>query len=246
MYSVSIIIPFFKKKKFFKKTINSILKQSFKNFEIIIIYDDKNKSDLHYIRNYVQNYKNIKIFVNSRNLGVGLSRNIGIKKSKGEYLAFCDSDDTWKKNKLKDQLKFMKKNDLDLSYTSYNVINEKDTVIKLRKIKKRINYDILLTHCYIGLSTVMMKKKLITNKTKFTNMKTKEDYLLWLNLSKKKFKIKGLNKILSSWRKTKHSLSSSVLQKLLDGFRLYNRELKYNFFKSFFYLIKLLFNSLIK
>tara|TARA_Y100000996_G_scaffold370851_1_gene318734 strand:- start:80 stop:826 length:747 start_codon:yes stop_codon:yes gene_type:complete len=242
---ISIIIPFFKKRKFFKETINSILNQSFKNYEIIIIYDDENKSDLNYIRNYIQNYKNIKIFANKKNLGVGLSRNIGIKKSKGEYLAFCDSDDVWKKNKLKEHLKFMIKNNLDFSFTSYNIIDEEGKIIKSRRIKKKINYKILLTHCYIGLSTVLIKKRIVKN-VKFTDMKTKEDYLLWLNLLKKNNKIKGFDKILSSWRKTRNSLSSSVLQKLLDGFRLYNRELKYNVFKSFFYLIRLSFNSLIK
>ncbi len=242
---ISIIIPFFKKRKFFKETINSILNQSFKNFEIIIIYDDENKSDLKFIKTYLNSIKKIKVLVNKRNLGVGLSRNIGIKKSKGEYLAFCDSDDVWKKNKLKEQLKYMIKNNLDFSFTSYNIIDEEGKIIKSRRIKKMINYKILLTHCYIGLSTVLIKKRIVNN-VKFSDMKTKEDYLLWLNLFKKNNKIKGFDKILSSWRKTRNSLSSSISQKLLDGFRLYNRELKYNVFKSFFYLIRLSFNSLIK
>ena len=91
----------------------------------------------------------------------------------------------------------------------------------------------------------MMKRNLL-NKNKFKNLKTKEDYLLWLILSKKGIKMLGLNQVLFSWRKTQGSLSSSTEQKLKDAFRMYNKHLKFSFLKSIFLTILLSINFIFK
>ena len=116
---VSVIIPYFNKKNYIKDAVNSILNQTFKNIEIIIIYDDENLSDYYYLMDIYKNKKNIKIFKNIKNIGAGLSRNIGIKKSNGEIIAFLDSDDIWRTNKLEDQLNFMIKNDYEFTFSNY-------------------------------------------------------------------------------------------------------------------------------
>ena len=119
---VSIIMPYYKKKKYIKIAINSVIRQTYKNFELIIIYDDGSKEDLNFLKKIVKKDKRIKLFVNKKNLGAGRSRNKGIKLSKGNFIAFLDSDDLWKKNKLKKQIIFMKKNGIDASHTSYNMV----------------------------------------------------------------------------------------------------------------------------
>ena len=107
---VSIVIPYHKKKSFFKETLQSINKQSYKNFEVIIIYDDIDKSELMYVKKILKNYKfKKKLLINNKTIGAGLSRNKGIKNSKGDFIAFCDADDLWNKNKLKVQIEYMKK-----------------------------------------------------------------------------------------------------------------------------------------
>ena len=116
MSKVSIIIPYFKKKKYIKNTIKSVLDQTHKNFEIILVYDDQDKSDLLYLKKKYNKNKKIKIIVNNQNLGAGYSRNKGIKYCKGEFIAFLDADDEWNKNKLRYQLKFMKKKSYNFSY----------------------------------------------------------------------------------------------------------------------------------
>ena len=116
---VSVIIPYFNKKNYIKDAVNSILNQTFKNIEIIIIYDDENLSDYYYLMDIYKNKKNIKIFKNIKNIGAGLSRNIGIKKSNGEIIAFLDSDDIWLPNKLEDQLNFMVKNNYEFTFSNY-------------------------------------------------------------------------------------------------------------------------------
>ena len=106
---ISIIITYYKKKKYLKKTLNSIFNQVYKNFEIILVYDDTKKDDLNYVRNLLKIFKNKKLIINKVNLGVSKSRNIALKNCKGDYIAFIDSDDLWKRNKLSEQITFMKK-----------------------------------------------------------------------------------------------------------------------------------------
>ena len=93
---ISIIIPYYKK-LFISQTIKTILKQSYQNFEIIIIYDDSDLSEFNFLKKLVKLDKRIQIYKNKKNLGVSKSRNIGIKKSRGKYIAFLDGDDLWKK-----------------------------------------------------------------------------------------------------------------------------------------------------
>ena len=243
---VSIIIPYHKKKDFFYKTINSILNQSFKNYEIIIIFDDNNFDELSYIKKISKKYSKIKLIVNNKILGPGLSRNKGVALSKGKYIAFCDADDLWNKNKLKLQIEFMEKNKLNFSHTSYFVINDKDKKIGQFKIKDKVNYKELLKSCDIGLSTVILKKKIIKNKNFFCKLKTKEDYRLWLKIIKTEKNLIGMKKCLTSWRFLKISLSSSILQRLFDAFRLFYIYEKFNAFTSLFYVIRLSYYAYLK
>ena len=242
---VSIIIPYYRKKLFFEKTIDSIKNQTYKNFEIILIYDDNNRSDLLFVKKVLRKIKNKKIIVNKKNLGVGISRNRGINKSKGKFLSFIDADDVWSRNKLKKQIKFMEKNSLDFSYSDYSIINEKGILIKKIKSPKTIKFKNLLFSCDIALSSVTIKSNLLKNE-KFSNIKTKEDYLLWLKLSQKNIKMMGIRENLIFWRKTNNSLSSSIVQKFKDAFLVYNKYLKLNFLVSIVLIFFLSINSIIK
>ena len=206
-----------------------------------MIYDDPDKSDLNYIKEIVKNIKRKKIIINNNNIGAGLSRNLGILKAKGKYISFIDGDDIWKKDKLKNQLLFMLDNKIEFCFTSYSIINKKNTIIKFIKAKKNIDYKDLIKSCDIGLSTVMLKTRLL-KKIKFTKIKTKEDYILWLKLSKKNVKMMGLDQKLVLWRKLDNSLSSSVFQRVHDAFYVYNTYLNFNFIKSIYYIFLMSLN----
>ncbi len=237
MIKVSIIIPYFRNFVFFKKTIKSVLQQSFQKYEIIIIYDDAEKKELHLLKKLIIKNGKIKLIVNQNNIGAGPSRNKGAKIANGEYLAFIDSDDLWSKNKLKKQITFMKKTQINISHTSFFIINEDDKFLSKRKAKKKLDYKDLLNSCDIGLSTVIITKKLF-DKYKFSNNKTKEDYSLWLKISKNQ-PIYGLNKNLTKWRRTNKSLSSNIFQKLIDAYLIYNKQEKFNFLYSLYRTIVL-------
>ena len=241
---VSIIIPYYKKKLYIRRALCSVYNQTYQKFEIIIVYDDENLQEFYFLKKIInKNYK-IKIIVNEKNLGAGYSRNVGVDKSEGSFIAFLDADDYWHKKKLKIQLDFMNKNKSNFSFTSYNVVNDKNSLTRTIPAMKTLSYNQLIKSCDIGLSTVMIRKHIL-KKNKFTNMQTKEDYALWLSIAKDN-KLYGINKILTTWQKSPNSLSSGTLQKVKDAYHLYNCHMKYSPLKSIFSTLILSINFIKK
>lgn len=227
------------------RSLNSALNQSYQKFEIIIINDDSNE-DPSFINELKKKDKRIKIINNTKRLGAGLSRNKGIKFAKGNFLAFLDADDLWHKDKIKKQVNFMLKKKIEFCFTSYKIIDSNGKIIGSRISTKNIEYKDLIKSCDIGLSTVMLNKQLLKNKLKFPKLKTKEDYVLWLNISKKIRTLYFMRDTLTYWRKLNNSLSSSTIQKLKDGFRVYNFYLRFNIFQSIKSLFTLSLNYFLK
>ena len=244
--SVSIIMPYYKKKEFVAIAIESILSQTYQDFEVIIVYDDENLEDFNYIKNFENNDLRIKVIKNKSKVGAGISRNIGIKNSSKKFIAFLDCDDVWKKNKLEEQIKFMNQNQVDFSFTAYDIIDYSNKKIGERQTKKILSFNDLVKSCDIGLSTVVLKRELINDDCKFAPLSTQEDYVLWLNIAKKNVKLYGINDNLAKWRKLDNSLSSSTFQKLIDGYKVYNKYMNYNKIISIIYLLRLSLNYLIK
>lgn len=242
---VSILITYYFKKEFIQKTLKSILNQTYKNYEIIFINDNGNSTDEKFINNLMKLFKKKKIIVNKKNIGVAKSRNIGLKYCKGEFIAFLDSDDIWNNNKLKIQLAYMLKYNLNFTFTSYGIIDENDKNIKNKIVTFDPTYNILKKKNIIGLSTVIFNKK-ITKYIKFPSLKTQEDFALWLDLLKKGIKLSHVKKSLSSWRKTSNSLSSNNFQKIGDAFKLYYKLQNKNLLISIYSVLVLSYNKLLK
>ncbi len=241
MKLVSVIMPYYKKKAFIKKSLESVLSQKYKNLEIIIIYDDSELEDLKYIKKLIYKKPKIKLIINKKNFGVSYSRNLGIKHAKGEYIAFLDCDDYWHKSKIISQLNFMKKNQCEFSFTSYSIIDEKNNIVGKWYAKKKLTYRDLRFTCDIGLSSVLLKKNILKS-VQFPKLKTKEDYALWLILIKKNIKMLGMKEFLTFWRDSQNSLSKSTVQKLIDAFRVFAfYEKRGNFYALFSVFIMSLF-----
>tara|TARA_B100001123_G_C15208565_1_gene986280 strand:+ start:134 stop:865 length:732 start_codon:yes stop_codon:yes gene_type:complete len=238
-------MPYHNKKKYFQESINSVFNQTYKNLEILIIYDDQSRDDLGHIERCVNNDPRVKIIFNDQNKGVAYSRNKAISLAKGEYLAFLDCDDYWENNKIQLQLNFMLTHGYDFSHTTYKVINDNGKILGAIKAKTIDKYKELLKSCDIGLSSVILRRTLLSD-IQFAELKTKEDFVLWLGLVKKSVKLIGLDESLMFWRRTPNSLSSSILQKLSDAFRVYHIYEKKNFFYSIFCVIRLSIYAMIK
>lgn len=132
----------------------------------------------------------------------------------------------------------MEDNKIEFSHSNYNLIDAENKVIGKMLVKKNLRYQDLMKSCDIALSSVIMKRSLLGRSLKFGQTKTKEDYLLWLKISKIT-KIYGINKSLLFWRKTDNSLSSNALQKIYDAYTVYDQIEKKNFFITSFFVLRL-------
>ena len=115
-------MPYYQKINYVLNAINSVVSQTYQNYELIIIYDDSDEKDLEILKKITLDNIKIRIIQNSKNLGAGYSRNIGIKKSKGEILSFIDADDEWISNKLELQLNFLNTYNYDFIFSGYQKI----------------------------------------------------------------------------------------------------------------------------
>jgi teichuronic acid biosynthesis glycosyltransferase TuaG len=246
MNLVTVIIPYFKKKEFFHDCINSALNQTYKNLEIIIIYDDNEKDELEFIKQIKKKDNRIILIINPKSLGAGMSRNKAIEQASGNYIGFLDADDIWVENKVEVQIKYMQDNDLKISHTSYKIIDKDKKILGNRRARDFYTTRDLLKSCDIGLSTVMLKKEILSTECSFPSLKTKEDFVLWLKILQKQIKIISIDESLVYWRKLDTSLSSSTIQKLKDGYKVYNHFMKFNLFKSAYYVFCLCVNFLKK
>tara|TARA_Y100000768_G_scaffold386658_1_gene375600 strand:- start:288 stop:1031 length:744 start_codon:yes stop_codon:yes gene_type:complete len=239
---VSIIVPYFNDPEYINQSINSALNQTYKKIEIIIIDDENSKNSKETLNKIKKKSKKIKIYNTKKNRGVAFARNLGIYKSKGKFVAFLDSDDLWENNKLFEQISMFKKKNIDICFTGYSGIKDNKQIIYKVRPPQFINFENLLKECPISCSTILLKKKVLRD-TKFKNLKTKEDYLLWLELAKKNFKFFGVNKYLTLYRVRKYSLSSLHLNKLLSAFKIYSYYLNYDYLRTLLFVIRLYINA---
>ena len=242
----SIIIAYYKKKQFFEETINSILNQTYSNFEVILVYDDVDKGELNFVIKILSRLPRYKIIINKKNIGAGLSRNKAIHFAKGQYIAFCDADDLWHKKKLEVQISFMMKKKINFCHTSYKIINNFGNTLGYFKIAKKLNYKDILKSCDIATSSVVINKNILKKGIFFSNFTTKEDYALWLKIAKKENKLYGIKNDLLFWRSLHNSLSDSFFQKLFDAYKVYRFSEKYNIITSIYFVIRLSLFALIK
>jgi len=180
---VSVIIPTYNREKFLERAINSVLSQSLKDYEIIIIDDASTDNTSNIVKS---EYPKLKLITLKQNKGAAVARNEGIKKAKGKYIAFLDSDDIWHKNHLKILVKELEKNpDAILSYCDYVEIKEnKKTIYHKEPInKKDLKYSMLFGTFITSLSLVVISKdKLIKAGLFNESLRISEDAELYLRL----------------------------------------------------------------
>lgn len=181
---VSIIMPSFNTGKYITETIESVLAQSYKNWELIIVDDCSSDNTDEIVSTYLSDDR-IHYLKNEKNSGAAFSRNTALRKAKGKWIAFLDSDDLWMPEKLEKQLSFMKSNGYFFSYTDYEEIdvNGKQTGVRVtgpRKVTKTGMYN----YCWPGCLTVMYDADEI-GLIQIENIKKNNDYAMWLKVCKK-------------------------------------------------------------
>ncbi|UJW59230.1 glycosyltransferase family 2 protein [Bacillus sp. A116_S68] len=234
---VTVITPAFNSEAFIKNTIISVKQQTYKDWEMIIVDDFSTDNTVEIINAFLLEDERIKLIRLKENKGAAYARNEAIKNARGRYLAFLDSDDEWFPEKLEQQLEFMHSRDIAFSYTNYVHINTDGRVVGYNnKIPLEVNYKQLLKSNEIGCLTVIIDL-LKTGPVQMPDMRSRQDYGLWLELTKKGFKAYGIPKELAKYRIVKKSLSSNKLKMGKQNWKIYREYEKLNLVKSLWYFI---------
>ncbi len=241
---VSIITPSYNSSKFISQTIESVLSQTYQNWEILIIDDNSPDNANTIIESYRQEDNRIRLIKLEKNIGPARARNIGIKEAKGKFIAFLDSDDIWLPLKLEKQIKFMTDNNLSLTYCAYNTIKENGTKINTRFIKEHITYEDMLKSNRIGNLTGIYNCKNL-GKYYLDNV-GHEDYTLWLKIMRDLKKTRGINEVLAEYRILSSSISSNKFKVLKWTWNIYRKNVGLGILKSSYYFIYYIFYSIMK
>lgn len=242
---VSIIMPSYNTANYIMNSIQSVLNQTYKNWELIIVDDCSSDDTLKLLSNL--NDARIKVLVNEKNSGAAISRNKALKAANGKWIAFLDSDDLWESNKLEKQINFMEQNDYHFSYTKYKEIdsNSEPTGVVVSG-PKIISKHKMFNFCWPGCLTVMYDRKKV-GLIQIADIKKNNDYAMWLQVSKKE-KCYLLDECLAMYRKgRKGSISTHGYLKLIKWhYKLFREAEKKNAISSIYYTIKNMFFGIVK
>lgn len=178
---VSIVTPSFNTGKYIKETIESVLSQTYTNWEMLIVDDCSTDNTDEIVSEYLSD-RRIRYFKNSERKGAAYSRNLAVREAKGRYIAFLDSDDIWKPDKLEKQLNFMCTNGYSFTCTYYEETDEAGFPLgKLNTAPTKITKRKMFDYCYVGCLTVMYDST-VTGLIQIENLKKNNDYAIWLKV----------------------------------------------------------------
>lgn len=181
---VSIIMPSYNTAAYVEETIQSVLNQTYTNWELLFVDDCSTDETLELIKKYKSDFR-IKIFEGKMNSGAAVCRNKALREAKGRWVAFLDSDDLWYPEKLEKQVNFMEKNGYHFSYTNYEEIDlDGNCMHVLVSGPKRITRTGMFRYCWPGCLTVMYDREFI-GEIQIDSIRKNNDYAMWLKVSKK-------------------------------------------------------------
>ena len=242
---VSIIVPMYNAEKFIGKTIESVLAQTYQNWEMLIMNDVSTDNSLAIVSMYAKKDERIKIVNTEKNVGVVKGRNFLIDLASGKYIAFLDADDYWHNEKLEKQIKFMKEKNASISCTEYTRVKENEEKINDVIIKEEISYNDMLKNNYLGCLTVIYDAKKI-GKRYFKELEKNEDYVLWLEIVKDVNTIYGLKENLAYYRVLDNSRSSNKAKTAKVRWEIYRKVEKLPFLKSIYYFLHYAIRAVLK
>lgn len=239
MDKVSVIIPMHNSSRFIKECLDSVIAQTYKNLEIILVDDASSDNTVEIVKNYKD--KRIKLIELKENVGAAIARNTGVENSTGDYICYLDSDDYWKLKKIEKQVKFIKGK--AFIYSSYQYLNNNNKT-HIAKVPKFLTYKQLLKNSAIFTSTVMVNMKYLDKQDLYMpNIRMGQDYGAWYKILKKVDVAYGMDEVLSIYRVGNDSLSSNKFKAMKRSWNLYKME-GIPFIKRCYYFMCYGFNAI--
>lgn len=229
---VSVIMPAYNVADFIEEAIQSVLQQTYVNWELLVIDDASEDATVSIITTFITRDSRIQLFQNKTNQGAGMSRNVGIEAAQGSYVAFLDADDLWLPKKLQTQLDFMKTNNLAMTFSSYYLIDEFGKNLDKKVVALPIlTYKKLLKSNYVGnLTGIYSIKKM--GQIYSPVLRKRQDWALWLTILKQINTTKGILEPLAKYRIRENSISKNKTALLKYNYLIYSEFLKYSKIKS--------------
>ena len=240
---VSIVMPNYNSAKYLKETIESVLAQTYQNWELLFVDDCSTDNSLEIVRSYQD--ARIKILQNERNSGAAISRNYALREAKGKWIAFLDSDDLWTPNKLSEQIAYMVENGYHFTYTYYRVFNMGEWENFIRVSPKKVTRRKMYNYCYFSTITVVYNREHV-GLLQIPDIKKRNDYALWL-IALKQCDAYLYPKVLSYYMRHSGSLSTVPMKSLIKyHYQVFHNVLGHNAVASFFMVFNNLYHGFIK
>ncbi len=223
MPQISVIMPAYNAAKTIDSAIGSVLKQTYKDFELIVIDDCSNDNTQELIKSYAESDDRIVLLQNEKNSGVSATRNYGISRAAGKWIAFLDSDDMWREDKLEKQLALLEKIEgAVISYTASAFIDENGNSFGyVMEAEEKTDFSTLLKRNLLSCSSVMIKAD-VMKALKMPGDQMHEDYYIWLKVLKEHKYAYGLNEPMLIYRLSSNSKSSGRLKSAKMTFNTYH------------------------
>ena len=241
---VSIITPSYNSSRFIEECVGSVLSQTYDNWEMLIVDDYSADNSLQILKKY--NDKRIQLIELDKNVGASESRNVAIRKAKGKYIAFLDSDDLWEPQKLEKQISFMETEDIAFSFSTYQPMSDDESKLySIIHAPKIVTYSSYLKKTIIGCLTVVIDREK-TGGFEMPNIRSSHDMALWLLIMRRGFDAYGLDENLARYRIVSTSNTANKWRAAKDVWMVYRQFEKLSFFYSIWCFLNYAFNAIIK
>ncbi|MBP5406145.1 glycosyltransferase family 2 protein [bacterium] len=228
---ISVVMPNYNGIRFVEDALKSVLNQTYKNLELIVVDDCSTDNSPDIIEKFAQNDGRIKLFRQKNNSGVAAARNTAVQMAAGKYTALIDNDDIWEPDKLERQLA-LAENGADIVYSSYDFTDENGKSVKRPFIvPEEATFRSMLTSNFIGCSTAFVRSDLMKSHP-FNADYYHEDYVLWMELLKLPVKAVGDKKVLMHYRLVAGSRSNKKANAAKERWNTYRKALGLNVFQS--------------
>lgn len=235
---VSIVVPVYNKQRFLSETIESVQKQSYAEWELLLV-DDCSKDESYEIAcAYAKADARIRPIRQEKNQGAAKARNRGVQEARGRYLCFLDADDIWEPDKLEKQLAFVMEEEIPFCFMGYEFADEAARGLgKIVHVPKTITYHEALKNTTIFTSTVMIDRSQIADEDIFMPEIASEDTATWWKILKKYGKGYGLDENLVRYRRSANTLSSNKLEAIRRIWCLYRKQENLSLIKSLYCMV---------
>lgn len=219
---VSVIMPAYNAERYIGEAISSVLSQTYKNWELLILDDCSSDRTAEIAEEFEKADPRIRLLRNPQNLGTARTRNRGFDLADGEWIALLDCDDVWHEKKLEKQLAVAGHSGADIIYCSYALMNENGTHLSVFLVPEATDYEAMLRESVLSCSTVLLSRPLLAEH-RFSEAYYHEDYVLWLELLKAGYKAAASKEVLAKYRIVKGSRSNDKLKSAKNRWLIYRK-----------------------